>query len=377
MAAPVKRASDPSATRTCGVPLLPRGHPAVRQIARAWRDLAVEASGTAARGSLPRTVIACSAGPDSALLAIAMASALSGPKRAGTLVIAHVRHDLRSASETRADAAAARALAQRLGVPFVLTRVRVRGAGAAGTTNLEARARALRYAALGRIARRHRCELVATAHHANDQLETVLMRLVRGTGLHGLVGIRAGRWLDDRRPRVRLVRPMLVLARGEIDGALAAALADSEWSPRVDATNADTTRLRSRLRHQVVPTLEEAAPGAAQRAVALGQLLADAGAPLRRRARGIVRGAEARVDSLSVSTALLRAEGVYLMGLALREMHRRLTGGRGLDRLRAGPVRQAARAILGQPGLGPKRFDWPGCTLRVNKLSVVLVRRAD
>lgn len=197
---------------------------------------------------------------DSCALAIALAARAAH----GSLVLGHVVHDMRSAELSEGDARACEALAERLRIPFVRTGVAIKHAGG----NPEGVARRERYRALGEMARAHGCGVVATAHHAGDQLETVLMRLVRGAGPAGLGSIAPRRRLDDLEPRVMLIRPMLGVTHEET----MAICTQAGWAWREDHTNLDTTRLRSALRHGVIPALLAAAPAARQRAGELAML---------------------------------------------------------------------------------------------------------
>jgi tRNA(Ile)-lysidine synthase len=122
-------------------------------------------------------------------------------------------------------------------------------AGEAGD-NLEARAREERYRWLASVARRHGAAWVATGHTANDQAETVLHRLLRGTGLAGLRGIAPRRPLAEG---VELVRPLLSVTRAEVLGYLA----ELGQAHRHDASNDDLRFTRNRLRHELLPQLEE------------------------------------------------------------------------------------------------------------------------
>src|SRR5262249_13089156 len=151
-----------------------RTDPTVRAITRSWRSL----TGGTSRGHdrARRTLIACSGGGDSCGLALALAAAISNP--ADLLVIAHLVHDMRPESEPLAHRDAPRDLASALGLPFVERSIRVKTAGG----NAEAVARRLRYQALAQLASEHGCPFIATAHHAQDQLETMLMALIRGSG---------------------------------------------------------------------------------------------------------------------------------------------------------------------------------------------------
>ena len=175
------------------------------------------------------------------------------------LVAAHLDHGLRAESED--DAAFVAAISQGWEVPLESAAL-PRGA-LAGGGNVEAGARRARYRFLAEIASRHRADgktvEVAVAHTANDQAETVLMNLIRGSGLDGLAGMRAARplFVDDRPvPGVRLVRPLLGATRDEI----LQYLAQQRLPWREDPSNRDRSLVRNRLRHEVLPQLEAINP---------------------------------------------------------------------------------------------------------------------
>lgn len=134
----------------------------------------------------------------------------------------------------------------------------VQGAG------VEERARIARYAFLAQTAREQGAQIVAVAHHAGDQTETVLMHLLRGAGLRGLGGMRRRAPMPSH-PDLTLIRPLLSITRAEID----AYCLDHALQPRHDPTNLDTTLLRNRLRHDIIPLLELLVPHLTER---LGQL---------------------------------------------------------------------------------------------------------
>lgn len=223
-----------------------RRHPVVRTIIADWRRLT---GGPPTRDDARRTLAACSGGADSSALVLALASVDPPP------VVAHVLHDLRPPADAIADRDATRHLAAALGLDFAEADLRV----AALPGNSEANARRGRYAALADLARAHGLRVVATGHHADDQAETLLMRLLRGAGPRGLAGIRSSRPITPGGPS--LVRPML-----RITAQQARALcADCGWAWREDATNHDTTRRRAALRASVLPALREIDPQAARR----------------------------------------------------------------------------------------------------------------
>lgn len=199
-------------------------------------------------------LVALSGGADSTGLLLAL-WASNAPVTA-----AHIVHDLRPAAEAEADGEACRALCEKLGVPFVSARVRVKANGG----NAEAVARAERYAALESLAREAGIGFIATGHHGHDQLETLLLALLRGSGPRGLAGIAAKRRLGG----VQLIRPALrVLPTGLRRLCM---LAGVTW--REDATNTDQSLRRNRLRARVLPELLAIEPRAAARAVDAAEL---------------------------------------------------------------------------------------------------------
>jgi tRNA(Ile)-lysidine synthase len=188
-----------------------------------------------------RVLVAVSGGPDSVAL-LYLLHKLSYP-----VVAAHLNHGTRGA-ESDADAALARALADRLGIPFCEERRDVPAEVAREGRNFHEYARAVRYAFLCRAAREQGCAAVATGHHADDATETLLMRLVRGTGPRGLAGIPPVSDWDG----VRVVRPLIECRRSEILAYLGER--GIEW--REDSSNAQPKYLRNRVRRELLPLLE-------------------------------------------------------------------------------------------------------------------------
>ncbi len=166
------------------------------------------------------------------------------------LIIAHYQHGLRATAE--ADAKFVQSLAEVLHIPVVLGRA---DAAAIPLTGIEAWARNVRYRFLQTTAEQHACPIVMTAHMADDQVETVLHHLFRGTGLGGVAGIPKVRPLGER---VRLMRPLATVWRAEIEAYLTSA----GQSYCVDETNTDPQFRRNWLRHQLLPLIRTAYPEA-------------------------------------------------------------------------------------------------------------------
>ena len=179
-------------------------------------------------------VVACSGGADSlALLALAVDAALAP-------IAVHVDHGLRPGSEREADVVAG--AAARLGASFDARRVHIEPG-----TNLEARARAARYEALEAARVAHGATAVLVAHTADDQAETVLLNLLRGSGSAGLAG------MPVRRGNV--VRPLLAARRADVR----AECTRRQLAPAVDPSNEDRAHRRNWIRHEVLPLLERGA----------------------------------------------------------------------------------------------------------------------
>jgi tRNA(Ile)-lysidine synthase len=196
-----------------------------------------------------RILVAVSGGVDSVALAHALREI--SERWALELAIGHVNHGLRGA-DAEADQALVEALGVKLGLAALVERVAPHAARCGGTSrdrpSLQEAARTLRYAALARMAGRVGAECIATAHHADDQAETLLLRLLRGTGPDGLAGI------PERSPDGGIVRPLLAATRAEIERF--AAGRGLVW--REDASNASPRYARNRLRRDWLPGLAQA-----------------------------------------------------------------------------------------------------------------------
>ncbi len=209
-------------------------------------------------------LVAVSGGRDSMVLLHAMARLRD--RHPWQLCVAHFHHGLRAAPAD-ADARFVREAAQGLGLRFVLGRGDVRRNRHA-SESVEQAARRLRHAFLARTARRLHCAWIATGHHADDQLELFLMRLLRGAGAVGLAGMRT---VDPSPadPSVRLVRPLL----GHEGSAIHTAAVALGVPFREDATNQDPAFVRNRVRHELIPLLRTRFQPALSRVVEREQIL--------------------------------------------------------------------------------------------------------
>ncbi len=219
-----------------------------------------------------RVLVACSGGPDSMALAVALTQLHPRPHE---MAIAHFHHGLRGAEADR-DQQFVQHWCQERGFRFFTARAsqeemdRVRrGEGT------ESAARRLRYQFLVQTAESFGARYLATGHTADDQIETILHHILRGTGLSGLGGMRRVRVMS---PAVSLVRPLLECTRQQVIDFLA----QRQIIACHDAHNDSDEFLRNRVRHDLLPLLEkEYAPGVRGALQRLGQVATEAQEALR------------------------------------------------------------------------------------------------
>lgn len=178
--------------------------------------------------------------------------------------VLHVDHRIRG-EEAQADARFVASICREWGIPCRIEEIDVPALAAERKIALEEAARLARYTALGREAARLGASTIAVAHNADDQAETVLMHLLRGSGLNGLRGMLPVSPLSDyhlleplpkAKADIRLIRPLLGVPRADIE----AYCAGHHLAPRFDRSNLDTTYFRNRLRHEILPLLETVNP---------------------------------------------------------------------------------------------------------------------
>lgn len=169
------------------------------------------------------------------------------------LIVAHLNHQLRP--EAAAEAIYVAELAGRWNLRFATESIDVGRLAEARNMSLETAARTARYEFLGRVARANEATFVLTGHHAGDQAETVLMHILRGSGVAGLRGMLPISPLPGD-AGLTLLRPLLALSRE----TLAAYCAEQRLVPVVDESNLDLRFLRNRLRNQLLPLLAQENP---------------------------------------------------------------------------------------------------------------------
>ncbi len=339
----------------------------------------------AVRG-LTRLVVAVSGGPDSVCLLHALAQA-----QTLQLTVACLDHGLRA--EAQAEVRMVRGLARKLKAGFLTGRVDTQAFAQANKLSLEDAARQLRYSFLQRSLQTVKAEAVVTGHTQDDQAETVLLHLLRGSGLEGLAGMWPDTELQVDGARLRVIRPLLTTTRAEVEAyCVAHRLPLAE-----DASNHDRAYTRNRVRHDLLPALArfnpQIRPALARLAevvqgdlsllrpvvdAALTQVDVDADRavipwrvwatwpdPLRRRA---VRACVARLGGGPVSLALdpLKA-ALAALSEAQTGSHFDLGAGWSLGRERAGvSVRRSDASPSLQPTLTVRAGQWALRTIRAN-----------
>lgn len=197
-------------------------------------------------GKNDRLVVGVSGGPDSVAL-VHLLSKLRW-KYGLTLTVTHLNHGL-TKKENRAAMAYVRTLCKNLGLPFYSKRISLRTRAKTLRRSLEETGRMERYAFFEEVARRINATKIATAHTLDDQAETMLMRILRGTGLKGLAGIPYKR----KQGPFEVVRPLLSCRKRD----LLAYLKENRVRYCVDKTNRQTLFYRNRVRHELLPRLEK------------------------------------------------------------------------------------------------------------------------
>lgn len=205
------------------------------------------------RGWPERAVLACSGGVDSSALLVLTGIAVRR-REVEPFTVVHIDH--RTRPEGDAEAEVVERLAARWGLRSIRASVDPAVASSASTSP-EDRLRALRYAALARVASDLGVAAVVTAHTRDDQIETILMRLLSGSGGLASSGMTATSTIATTFGDIDVHRPLLDITRRELEDVLRRA----NVLPLIDPTNADRGFRRNAIRHDIVPLLREAFPG--------------------------------------------------------------------------------------------------------------------
>ena len=199
-----------------------------------------------------KVLVAISGGADS----VALLNVLVRLKHQGVinteLAAGHVNHDLRG-NESDGDSEFVSELGDRLGIEVLTSSVDTTEYAKENKLSIETAGRDLRFGALCEMASKAGAETIATAHHKDDNAETMIHRLMRGTGFRGLGGI----WLRRQFGGIKVVRPLLCVSREEIESYCN----DNGFTWRTDRTNAETVYTRNKIRHLLLPAIQKESKG--------------------------------------------------------------------------------------------------------------------
>jgi len=196
-----------------------------------------------------KVLLAVSGGADSTALLYAMQALKNEGVLQAELVCAHINHQLRI-PDGDIDEEFVISQAEKLSLPIVTRKINVREFAEQSRESVETAARILRIQHLQQIAKANRCYWIATAHQKNDNAETVIYRLLRGTGFRGLAGIWPVRNFSSK---INFVRPLLCVMREQIIDYLKSR--NISW--RTDRTNYDCSYKRNFIRHKIIPQLQK------------------------------------------------------------------------------------------------------------------------
>jgi tRNA(Ile)-lysidine synthase len=164
------------------------------------------------------------------------------------LIVCHLDHGLRGRA-SGADARFVKSLARKYGFDLAIEKTDVKRLAKKKRLSVETAAREARHEFFSKVARKKKCRTVFLAHHADDQVETFLFNLFRGTGAAGLAAMRP----ESTRGALRIVRPLLEVWRSEIDDYIR----EHRLKFREDASNADAKHSRNKMRREIIPALEK------------------------------------------------------------------------------------------------------------------------
>ncbi len=264
-------------------------------------------------GLAPKTpiLVALSGGPDSAALLSLLVR--YGKEHGAPIRAAHVDHLIRAGEHER-DRDHCIALCEALGVELFIKTADVPALAKESGESIELCARRVRYAFFAELMQEHGIPLLATAHNADDNLETQLMSLIRGTGLRGICGIPPVREVDGG----RLIRPILSMSKREVLDFCR----ENGIEYVIDSTNSLPDGTRNRLRLEVVPILKEINPSAVKNSTRLSRAAREDEAFLQGLAKELVEDSSIPVADFNAAPSPIRVRALFeLFGRELEEVH--------------------------------------------------------
>jgi tRNA(Ile)-lysidine synthase len=302
-------------------------------------------------------VVGVSGGADSVCLLHVLAKC---QKELGIkLHIAHLNHQLRGA-ESEADAEYVSNLAGSRGVPITIDRQDVAAYRTERNCSIEEAARELRYAFFARVAREVRANRIAIGHTRDDQVETILIHILRGTGITGLCGLAPcspmaydsqGTSLRAKRSNLLVIRPLLDITRGET----VSYCQEYQLEPRIDSSNLSPSFFRNRLRLHLLPLLRQYNPSIDQALLRLADIAKEDSALIEQQASGLWdEVARQENNAIYLDKKLIASLPIALQRHLLRAAVTKLAG--DVRDIEASHI-EAARSLLNKPT--SKRISLP------------------
>jgi len=307
-------------------------------------------------------VLAVSGGPDSLCL-LHLFNRLAS-EYSLKLIVAHLNHGLRQEAAAEEDGVAA--LADTMNLPFTSKKVNIKNYKKRFGLSEEAAGRRARYRFLIQTARNFQAEAIALGHHRDDQAETVLLNLIRGSGIDGLSGMFPSRLLN----KVRLIRPLLDFKRCEIETYCF----EHGLKPFTDSSNLETDYNRNKVRIELIPFLEERYnPQIREALVRLARLAVEDRLYFEHQARKIAgRLAEHRGSAIYLDLSLLNALPRAISSRVLRLLLRRYRTGQEL-----GSTHMNQLLKLAAEGKTGSRLKLPGGLRAFKTSSDLIIARKD
>ena len=296
-----------------------------------------------------KAIIAVSGGPDSVCL-LHILSLLQ--EEIGVQIhVAHLDHMLRG-EDSRADAEYVRQLCEAFSIPVTLQSRDVQSYQSQQHLSLEEAARYLRYEFLSQVAQAIGANLLVVGHTSDDQVETALMNLIRGTGLQGLAGMQPlSLYRLSSGSQVRVVRPLLGISRAEVQRYCQ----DHNLKPREDTSNCNTIYLRNRIRHELIPLLQSYNPSIKECVLNTTQTMREASALIDSQICELWERTVTREDTILIlEKEELASQHVALQNQLIREVFRQLLG--DLTNIERKHVEMVRRALSFPSG---KRISLP------------------
>ena len=277
-----------------------------RRLLTAWRSLQLPVNNAG-------VIVAVSGGADSVALLAGVDELIKSKKLDVRFIVAHLNHKLRSQASD-ADARWVSKFSRQLGYQFIGRSVDVKRLSERTGDNLEQAARRARYAFLTKTATSHKAKLILTAHTLDDQAETVLLNLLRGSGTDGLAGMEPVRKMDSKSD-LTVARPLLGWAkRSDTENYCRARGIDF----RVDEMNADEAFARVRVRAQLLPLLKTFNPKAEEAISRAAEILREDNSALEAAAGRLIEYSGGTPSTSNQKQATIRADLLRIAQPALR-----------------------------------------------------------